>query len=68
MFFIGTPLQVCASYLKTIKGSVIFKHQDMIRDWEDVAMGSNQASEVNGFSCCQENGTQKSTEMSFFLN
>lgn len=38
-------------YLKAIKGSIIFKSQDVVRDGEDVAMGSNQTPKVDGFSC-----------------
>lgn len=38
-------------YLKAVKGSIIFKCQDMVRDGEDVAMGSDQTPKVDGFSC-----------------
>lgn len=41
-------------YLKAIKGSIVFKSQDVIRDGEDVAMGSNQTPKVDGFRCWHE--------------
>lgn len=41
-------------YLKAIKGPVVFQRQDVVRDGEDVAVGGDQAPEVNGFSCRHE--------------
>ena len=38
-------------YLKAIKGSIILKCQDMVRDGEDVTVCSDQTPEVDGFSC-----------------
>lgn len=46
-----TPRGVRFLYLKAIKGSIVFKCQDVVRDWEDVAMGSDQTPKVDGFSC-----------------
>lgn len=46
-----TPSWWSFRYLKAIKGSIIFKCQDMVRDGEDVAMGRDQTPKVNGFSC-----------------
>lgn len=36
-------------YLKAVKGPIVFERQDVVRDGEDVAMGSDQTPEVDGF-------------------
>lgn len=53
-------------YLKAIKGSIIFKCQDMVRNGEDVAMGSDQTPKVNGFSCWHERRYTDGKERGWF--
>lgn len=39
------------AYLETIKGAIILHGENMVRDGEDVALGSYKASQVYCFNC-----------------
>lgn len=48
-------------YLKAIKGSVVFEHQDVVRDGENVAVRRDQTPQVDGLGFGHEReGTQNS--------
>lgn len=46
------PLSSSAlAHLKAEESAIIFEGEDVVRDWEEVPLGCNEAPEVHGLSC-----------------